>query len=193
MSAKQYITTENQLKLGRKTAFVSFLLGTGILVLYYFFSSFEMLAIGFVFIVLTFLVNIKVLISILIRAYRDKENRSKAIRTSLLMLLNIPAMFLYIELASILSGFMRITFTNTTMSTVSNVDIVGGEGGYIDKLEPGESETVWVKLTTDNQIGIYYLSNGQPLKEAVTGYLLGSEGKRIHHDIDGIDNLEWPD
>ena len=185
--------TEQQLKLGRRTALVSFLLGTGILVLDYFFASFEMLVVGFAFIVITFFVNIIVLISILIRAYRDKENRSKAIRTSLLMLLNIPAMFLYIELASILSGFMRITFTNTTMSTVSNVDIVGGEGGYIDKLEPGESETVWVKLTTDNQIGIYYLSNGQPLKEAVTGYLLGSEGKRMHHDIDGIDNLEWPD
>jgi hypothetical protein len=137
--------TEQLLKLGRKTAFVSFLLGTGILVLDYFFASFEMLVVGFVFIVVTFFVNIIVLISILIRAYRDKDNRSKAMRTGQLMLLNIPVMFLYIAFASFLSGIMRITFTNTTLFTVSNIKIVGGEGGYIDKLEPGEPD--WYLLS----------------------------------------------
>jgi hypothetical protein len=51
------MTTERQIKLGRLTAIISFLLGTGIFGLYFLTSTFELLFIGYGFIALTGLIK----------------------------------------------------------------------------------------------------------------------------------------
>lgn len=76
------------------------------------------------------------------------------------MLLNIPVMFFYCWAALILLATMRITFTNSTQTTLTNINVIGGGGGHIDKLERGENQTVWVAITGDCSIGIDYLSGG---------------------------------
>jgi hypothetical protein len=62
---------------------------------------------------------------------------------------------------------MRITSTNSTQTTLSNININGCGGGHIDKLESGESETVWVEITGDCSINID-ASKGQRKKAGVT-------------------------
>jgi hypothetical protein len=62
------------------------------------------------------------------------------------MLLNIPVILFYCWVAIILLDTMRITFTNSTQTTLTNINIVGCGGGHIDKLEVGESKTVWVDI-----------------------------------------------
>lgn len=80
---------------------------------------------------------------------------------------------------------MRITFTNSTQSTLTNINIVGCGGGHIDKLEVGESKTVWVDIT--GSINVDYLSNGQQKEETVAGYVTSSMGQKVNHKIDGKD------
>ena len=179
------MTTERHIKLGRQTALISFLFGTGIFGLYFLTSSFELLFIGYGFIALTGLINIGILISILVKANKDKDNRKKLLTTCGLMLLNIPVMLFYCWVAIILLNTMRITFTNATQTTLTNINIIGCGGGHIDKLEIGESETVWVDITGDCSINIDYLSNGQKKEESVAGYVTNSMGQKMKHNIGG--------
>ena len=179
------MTTKRHIKLGRQTALISFLLGTGIFGLYFLTSSFEVLFIGYGFIALTALINVGVLISILVKAKNDKDNRIKLFTTCGLMLLNIPVMLFYCWVVIILLNTMRITFTNSTQTTLTNINIVGCGGEHIDKLESGESETVWIDITGDCSINIDYLSEGKKKEESVAGYLTNSMGKKMKHNIGG--------
>lgn len=181
------MTTERHIKLGRQTALISFLLGTGIFGLYFLTSSFELLFVGYGFIALTGLINLGILTSVLAKANKDKDNRKKLLTTCGLMLLNIPVMLFYCWVAIILLDTMRITFTNSTQTTLTNINIVGCGGGHIDKLEIGESKTVWVDITGDCSISVDYLSNGQRKEETVAGYVTSSMGQKVNHKIDGKD------
>jgi hypothetical protein len=183
------MTTERHIKLGRQTALISFLLGTAIFGLYFFTSSDELLLLGYGFIALTGLINIGVLISILAKA--NKDNKTKIFTTCGLMLLNIPVMLLYCWVAIILLDTMRITFTNTTKTTLTNINIVGCGGGHIDELESGESETIWVGITGDCSINIDYLSHGQRKEESVAGYITNSMGQKMKHNIGKINEDQF--
>ena len=179
------MTTERHIKLGRQTATISFLLGTGIFGLYFLTSSFELLFVGYGFIALTGIINIGILISILVKGIKEKDNRKKLFTTCGYMLLNIPVILFYCWVAIILLDTMRITFTNSTQTTLTNINIVGCGGGHIDKLEIGESETVWVDITGDCSISVDYLSNGQQKEESVAGYVTSSMGQKMKHNIGG--------
>jgi hypothetical protein len=181
------MTAERHIKLGRQTALISFLLGTVIFGLYFLTSSSDLLFFGYGFIVLTGLINIGILIAILTRANKDKENRGRLLSTSGLMIVNIPIMVAYCWVAIILLGTMRITFTNDTGTDLRDIEIVGCGCGHIDKLEKGESKTVWVTISGDCTIYVDYLSNGQRKEETVTGYVSSSMGQKVNHKIDGKD------
>lgn len=179
------MTTKQHIRLGRQTALISFVLGTGILGLYFLTSSDEIILIGFDFIALTGLINIGVLISILVKISKDQVNRKKLLTTCGLMLLNIPVMLFYCWVAIILLNTMRITFTNSTQTTLTNINIVGCGGGQIDKLDVGESETVWVDITGDCSININYSTNGQQKEESISGYITLLMGRKMKHNIGG--------
>ena len=101
------------------------------------------------------------------------------------MLVNIPVMIFYCWVALILLNTIRISFTNSTQTTLTNIKIIGCGGGHIDKLEAGESETVWVKITGDCSLDLEYLSNGQKKEESVTGYVTNNMGQKMKHNIGG--------
>jgi hypothetical protein len=185
------MTTKRHIKLGRQTALISFLLGTGIFGLYFLTSSFEILFIGYGFIGFAALINAGVLISILVKAKKEDENRTKLFTACGLMFLNIPVMLLYCWVVIIMLDTMRITFTNSTRTTLTNINIVGCGGGHIDKLESGESETVWIDITGDCSINIDYLSEGKKKEESVAGYLTNSMGKKMKHNIGGQDEEQF--
>ncbi len=181
------MTAEKHIKIGRLTALISFFTGTIIFGLYYMTSAFELLFIGYGFIAIAGLINLVVLIAILIKSNKDKRNKKRLLITSGLMLLNIPFMIAYCWGTIILLNTMRITFTNDTDATLTDINVVGCGGGHIDKLEVGESKTVWIEITGDCSIYIDYLSNGQRKKENVAGYVTSSMGQKTKHKIDGKD------
>ena len=177
------MTSERQIKLGRRTALISFLFGTTIFGLYFWTSSFGVVFFGYLFILVTGLVNLGILIAFLLKADKDQGNKTKLLRTCGLMLLNIPIMFFYCWVVVILLNTMRITFTNTTQTTLTNINVVGCGGGHIDNLEIGESETVWVDITGDCSISISYLFNGQQKEESVVGYTTGNNGDKMKFNV----------
>ena len=186
------MTTEKHIQLGRLTALISFLLGSGIFGFYYQTSDSKLLFVGYAFVVLTGIVNIVVLIAILKRAGKDTANRSKLNRTWWLMLLNIPVLLIYGWGAMILLNPLRTTFTNLTPTPVTDIRINGSDAKHIDKLEPGQSETVWIPIAGDGSIGISYSTSGQQKMEIVAGYVTHNMGRKMRYNIGGKnEELFW--
>ena len=179
------MNANKHIKTGKLTALISFLIGTAIFGLYFLTSAAELLFFGYGFILLTGLINLIILGTILTAAYKDNTNRKKLLLTSGLMLLNIPVMLVYVSIAFMLLDTMRITFTNSTQTTLTDINIVGCGGGHIDKLEVGQSKTVWVDITGDCSIDLDYLSDGQRKTEGVAGYVTASMGQKMKHNIGG--------
>ena len=96
-------------------------------------------------------------------------------------------MFLFIWVAMILIGNMRITFTNATQNKLTDINIVGCETEHISELEPNESKTVWVGITGDCSIWLEYSENGKMKTETVAGYVTNGGGQKMKHNIDGKD------
>jgi hypothetical protein len=86
---------------------------------------------------------------------------------------------------------MRVTFTNSTPATLTNINILGCGGGHIDKLEAGESQTVWIVIKEDCSIKIDYLSNGQKMEEGVTSYVTRGIGQKLEYNIGGQNNAQF--
>jgi hypothetical protein len=188
---KKSMTTEKHIRLGKQTALISFLLGTCIFGIYFFTSSFWIAYIGYFFIFLAGLVNITVLFSLLFRASKDRNNRKKFLKTCGLILLNIPVMFFYFWIVTILTNTMRVTFVNTTQTALTDLNIVGCEKEHLDKLGAGESKTVWIKIPHDCSIDINYLLNRQRKKENVAGYVTNLGGDKIKHNIGGQNEKQF--
>jgi hypothetical protein len=182
------MTTNRYINLGRLTALISFLIGTGIFVLYFSTSASKLLFLGYGFITLTGLINIWILIAILKKAKRDIGNKAKLNWTAGLMLVNIPVMLIYCWVAIKLLDNMRITFTNATEAILTDIHIDGCETEYIDRLDVGESKTVWVAIKGDCRIGIGYFANGQRRSEEVAGYATNGMGQKMKYNIGGQNN-----
>ena len=183
------MTSKKYINLGKITALVSFLIGTIIFGLYYFTSDSDLLFLGYGFIALVGIINIIILVLIRTQSKKDHDNQKKLLRTTRIMLANIPIMILYIWIALTLLGNMRITFTNGTGNTLTDINIVGCETEHIPKLMPNESKTIWVGITGDCFISINYLNNGQREEETVAGYVTHGMGQKHKHLIDGKDKL----
>lgn len=177
------MTTEKYIKLGRLTALISFLLGTVIFGLYYMTSSGLLLFGGYGFIILAGLFNLGLISIIFSKSTQDNDNRKKLRTTCGLMLLNIPVMILYLWFSLILLDTMRITFTNPTQVTLTDLNITGCETNHIDKLDAGQSKLVWVSIKSDCSIDVNYLLNGQRKEEMVVGYTTALMGQKITHII----------
>ncbi|MDY7394160.1 hypothetical protein UMM65_02825 [Aureibaculum sp. 2210JD6-5] len=185
------MTTEKQIALGKRTALFSFIIGTTIFGIYFLTSNWQLLFVGYGFIIIAGFFNIIILILMLAKANIDPENRNKLLKTSGLMLLNIPVLFIYVWFAIILTGNMRIKFTNTTENKLTEINIIGCETEHIAELEPNESKTVWVGITGDCTINLDYKENGVKKNETVAGYVTRGMGQKMNHKIGGENHLEF--
>ncbi|MBA6154890.1 hypothetical protein [Gelidibacter maritimus] len=181
------MTSEKYNALGKGTALISFIIGALIFGIYFLTSNSDLLFIGYGFVVLAGITNLIILIAILAKSNSDSTNRKRLLKTSGLMLINLPIMFLFIWLSLILIGNMRITFTNSTQNKLTDIKIDGCETEYISELKPNESKTVWVGITGDCSITLEYLENGELKKEMVAGYVTNGMGQKMKHKIDGKD------
>lgn len=177
------MTTNRLLNIGKLTALLSFLSGTVIFILYYLTDAFRLLALGYGFIVVAGLLNLIVLIMLLIQLRKQKDLVRKIIATCLLIVLNLPIIWTYFWITTILLNTMRITFVNETSAKLTDIRIFGCENCFIDKLDPGESEKVWVAIKGDCSINIEFLSDGKKQSENVSGYVTNNTGQRMTHKI----------
>jgi len=167
----------------RLVSLISFILGTGLFVLYYFSDASSLLFLGLGFIIIAGLVNLIYFILVVRQTLKAKDNRRSFYVTCGLMLLNIPIMLLYCWWTSILLNTMRITFVNETSSRLTNIKIFGCEEKRIDKLEPREKKLVWVGITGDCSVNIEFNKDGKMENENVSGYTTNNMGQRMTHKI----------
>jgi len=181
------MTTKGYILLGKLTAIFSFLIGTLIFGLFFQTSSFRYLETGVIYIIIAVLINLIVLTLILKQAKKDGNNEKRIVLVAKRMLINIPIALIYIWLGTVLLNTMRITFTNSTKVPITDININGCGGGYINELKIGEKKTVWIKIKGDCSIYIDYLKNGKRKEETVVGYISGNMGLKASHKIDGND------
>jgi hypothetical protein len=173
-------------KIGRQIANASFLIGTLLLLLFYFSGNSEgLLLIVFSYFVLIGIVlfNLVFAIILLRKGMSDERENSPFFRALRRMLLNIPIAVLYFFIVLQLADTMRITFVNDIREeAISNIKIVGCENEIIDHLDMGESENVWIDISGDCSIFIEYKFHGKTHREEVFGYVTGGMGQRgIYH------------
>lgn len=173
--------------IGYCSAILTFLIASSIMFAHYngFHGDFE--GYGIIFIPIAFLINFSVLILILILAERKKIKGP--FRSIGAMLFNIPVAFFYIWFAMYLSSYFRVTVMNDTSSRISVIQIDGCDKKYINELEAGESETIWIKISSDCSLSIAYLDkNGKIKHDQIMGYLCTGMGRPEDFHISGRNN-----
>ncbi len=168
--------TPRLISTGKKTALISFIGGTFIIILLYFSNDVIFGVLGLGYTVIMLIINIIVLVRLSNQANKDKINRDNIFKIVRLMFLNIPIAILYFWVAIVLLNTVRITFINSTQTEIEDVKIKGCEEKYIQKLSPGQSKTVWVNIPNDCGVSIVYKIDGQMKEENVTGYVTNEGG-----------------
>lgn len=186
VSLNQFMTIQKHSRLGISTALVSFVIGTFIFLCFYYSSSYNLVFIGYAFIVLAGAVNLVVLLSLIIRSLKESWNKKMAVACGLI-LLNIPVLIIYVSGAPVLINTMRITFVNDTHQELSKVKISGMEELNINELGAGDDKTVWVRIVGEGSISITYELNRELKHELIAGSVCGGMGQKVEYRIDGIE------
>ena len=167
----------------RLVSLISFLLGTGIFIFYYFTDATSVIFFGIGFIIIAGFTNLVYLILVVTQIKKTKEKRRSYFLTCLIIFLNFPIMILYCWFTLSLMNIMRITLVNETASIINDIKILGCEEKHINKLEPNESKLVWVTISGDCLINIEFNKNGKLEGENILGYITSNAGYRMTHRI----------
>jgi hypothetical protein len=170
-------------KIGTYTALTSFLIGSLLLLIFYFSNSSDIPLLGYFFIIIAGLVNLGIFIVLMVKILTEINNRKKYIRTSAIMLLNIPVVVIYFYFVIVLMNTMRITFINETGNLITDLKIVGGEPKTIEKLDIGEKQTKWIEIKGDSSLSIEYKINGELRTELIYGYITSFSGAKVKYRI----------
>lgn len=115
----------------------------------------------------------------------DIQAKRNAVRVATFILCNIPLAIFYILFAFYMMDTERITINNNSDAMVHDIHIFGvGDNDKIDKIEKGQSKTVWVHMTQEGSIKMKYTQNGQIDTTCIidyTGPLMG--GNRLEYQI----------
>ncbi|MGV8944949.1 MAG: hypothetical protein ACOH1N_00845 [Lutibacter sp.] len=162
-------------KIGIYTTLTSFLIGTLLLLFFYFTNSNEIAGFGIYFIIVAGIINLIIIALLLAEILTDKDNRKRNLKTSRIMLLNIPVLVLYFYFVMFLLSIMRITFINDTGKIITDLKIIGGEPKTIEKLEKGESQTEWIKIISENDLVLEYKIDREIKTEMIYSYMISGE------------------
>src|SRR5687768_13999606 len=178
MTADQYI------KIGKWTLRSTLSLGIIAFGLFYFHRVQATFAIFNYYSVIALTVTLVVIMVVFTKGSADKENRKRLYTAGGLLILNFPIAFCgFIWVALILTGVMRITLTNSQSETLTDIHVTGCEHVHIDKLNPGQSKTVWINIQSDCSINVDYIWKGDRDDETIYGYTTPGMGKKIQHEI----------
>jgi len=184
------MTKQKLNRIGYISAAVTFAIATFIMFAHYqgFQGDYERY--GLLFIPIAFIINLSVLIYILVAS--NKKSINYSVWPIYAMLLNIPVAFFYLWLAIYLMGYYRVTVINDTSSTITDIQLSGCDNKSIQKLEPGEEQTVWIEIDNDCSLGISYLDKEKTKNlDNVVGYLCPGMGHPEDYHISGRRNPKY--
>jgi len=157
---------------------------------YYLTSESKYFSAGLWFILIAFIVNI---VAIIVISYHTSKNENLGIpKFSGILFLNIPVAFFYVWLAMWLNSYYRITVVNDTSKSIQHVHIMGCEKGETNVLDPGESETFWIKISSDCRGIISYKDDHNNYhSDIIVGYLTNGMGQVDEYHISGKNNPRY--
>ncbi|WP_142602444.1 hypothetical protein [Solitalea koreensis] len=175
--------TNELIKRSQKVSFASFLIGTGLLILFFFTNEF--IALGSLPILLFLgVANLFLLVKLALKGLKEKERRKRVLLTAGIMSLNIPIVFLYAHFVFVLFNTVVVRFKNNTGKPLTNISVIGCDERTIQDLQPGQTEIEWIPITKnciEHRIEIKYEIDGVVKREVVDGYVV--TGRRINHKI----------
>ena len=171
------------LRFAIKLVIALFLIGTFILLLFYFTGSSKVAVAGYAFLVTSVVISWAFIAVVLVTFVRRKISMVEALKILAVILANIPIGIFYTYLVVLLLGYARITFTNTTGEDLGVIKIHGCEEKEIPMLKQGDSQTVWIKISGDCKIDIAYHLKGKAKLETVAAYLTQSNGVKAVYEI----------
>lgn len=167
------------------TAVISFLAAATIFALYFFSGDMKYAFIGYFSMLALGVVNIIALV-VLVAAIKQNPSIKRIGRTTILFqLFNIPVAVVCLWAGARLMDIARVTFVNETGKKLENVQIVGCEEHTIKSLEPGECETVWIRIQSDCSVKMEYMQNDSMVNATVCGYLCHGMGVVYTYNIGG--------
>ena len=170
------MTTDKLIKSSKQVVFISLIIGTMIFSMFLVSSGVGIGLFGLLFIAIAGFVNLIYLTMLIIRIFKESEPRGIIFKSIGFILLNIPFLIAYSWIALIWIDTLRITFINDTSACLTNIKVIGCDDRTIERIEKGQSKTVWLKITGDCGTSINYKLNGVEKSEEVTGYVTNGNG-----------------
>lgn len=182
-------------KIGISIAIWSFLIGTLLFCVFYVSCSASVIFAGYIFTIVALIINLGVLSVLILKSIIEKENRRGYLKTSVIILINIPVAIIYLYFVIILLNTMRITFINDTGKPLTEIKVISFKQRKVNDLEIGENKTVWVDILGDGNICVEYNINEKAHREVVCGYVTKNGGGKTTYRISGkeknLDNKKW--
>ncbi|WP_107038594.1 hypothetical protein [Brumimicrobium mesophilum] len=170
-------------RFGKLTAISTFSIATIICLSFIYKGDLTFGFYGFMFLLIAFLINILILVSLLIIA-SNAENSKQIYWSVKLMLANIPIAILYFGIGFYFVGIVRIKIENNTGSDISNISISGCEQKFFKLLENGDSEITWINIPNDCSIHLSYTNAyGELVNETIMGYVSSGMGQKFTYRI----------
>jgi vacuolar-type H+-ATPase subunit I/STV1 len=166
---------------GKVVAIGSFVIGTLLMIIYYFFEPDKIVLFSIYFIIFAAIINGIILLILNFKYINEIENRKPLLKTIVLILSNIPIAIGYFFFILFLLNTMRINFINDTGIEIRNMKITGCENRFVDRIAENEKIEKWITIKPDCRIQIEYEIEGEIKSEIVNDYII--TGHRMDYKI----------
>ncbi len=185
---KPNISMQSHINLFRYSKYVflvSFIIGTIIFLIFFFTSNTHLLIIGYIYLLITLVINLFFLVKLLLVVFKATNHKTKqsAIKLFVLLLLNFPVAIFYLVFTVHLLNTVRLTITNASNFNVESIKIDGIENIYIKQLKSKEETTLWLIIKRDCSIKMSYCIKDDTVKKYVAGYVTNNQGGQINYII----------
>jgi hypothetical protein len=173
----------NYFKFGVRVSISFLIIGTVILIWFYFSMSSKIVRLGYLFTVLALFIAWAYTAFLLFHFVRQKLSLTELFKTIGILFINIPIGLAYIYLVMFLLNHVRITVKNSAASDIMVLSLTGCEEKKLKALKNGDAKTVWIRITGDCAINIEYEVNGIEKKKTLIEYITPGGGVRATYEI----------
>jgi len=180
------MSTSALLKTCRHASLISLLLGTALLVFFFFANN--LVAFASVPVVLAIgAYNLKLLLQLVWRGRKEKESRKALWQTGAIMSLNFPVALLYTKAVLVLSSTLLVRLVNNTAQPLHQVVVLGCGGQRpLADLQPGQATIFWLPTSPpcfENTVSVQYIIDETTQQAVIDWYVV--EGRRVNLKIGG--------
>ena len=188
MEYNVYLKVKLLLKISTLTAILPMIIGSLIFCVWFCYPNHEIELFGLWTIAISIpvcIIGLTITVIFILKNKIEVRIKKKGYRNIFLILINIPLAIFYIWFVMYLLSTERITIINNTKNDITNINIFGvGNNDCISIIPKGGSKTIWVHITKESAIKIFYKAIGKDYNETIDGYI-GSNmgGHRYDHYI----------